>query len=29
MAAIVLFLIVHVVMALIVPRSLRTMIRGR
>ena len=29
MAAIVLFLIVHIVMALIVPRSLRAMIRGR
>jgi thiosulfate reductase cytochrome b subunit len=29
MAAIVLFLIVHVAMALIVPRSLRAMIRGR
>ena len=29
MAAIVLFLVVHVVMALLVPRSLRTMIRGR
>ena len=29
MAAIVLFLVVHVVMALLVPRSLRAMIRGR
>jgi thiosulfate reductase cytochrome b subunit len=29
MAAIVLFLIVHVIMALLVPRSLRAMIRGR
>jgi thiosulfate reductase cytochrome b subunit len=29
MAAIVIFLVVHVVMALIVPRSLRAMIRGR
>jgi thiosulfate reductase cytochrome b subunit len=29
MAAIVLFLVIHVVMALIVPRSLRAMIRGR
>ena len=29
MAAIVLFLLVHVVMALLVPKSLRAMIRGR
>jgi thiosulfate reductase cytochrome b subunit len=29
MAAIVLFLVVHIVMALVVPRSLRAMIRGR
>jgi thiosulfate reductase cytochrome b subunit len=29
MAAIVLFLVIHVVMALLVPRSLRAMIRGR
>jgi hypothetical protein len=29
MAAITLFLAVHVVMALLVPKSLRTMIRGR
>ena len=29
MAAIVLFLVVHVVMALLVPKSLRAMIRGR
>jgi thiosulfate reductase cytochrome b subunit len=29
MAAIVLFLVVHVVMALLVPKSLRAMITGR
>ena len=29
MAAIVLFLVIHVVMALLVPKSLRAMIRGR
>jgi thiosulfate reductase cytochrome b subunit len=29
MAAIVLFLVLHVVMALLVPKSLRAMIKGR